>query len=106
MSIDKANPIKGVALRLATDTEVGSKGEVIYLTQGRHCQLFQKREGCGKVPHTQGFVLKDNTYVSRTEAFDIIVKNNIKLKSVSKRRDEQILSKSLVGKMLFSEDIW
>ncbi len=106
MSIDKANPIKGVALRLDTDTEVGSKGEVIYLTQGRHCQLFQKRVGCGKVLHTQGFVLRDNTFVNRIEAFDIIVKNNIKLKSVSKRRDEQILSKSTIGKMLFSEDIW
>ncbi len=95
MSIDKSNPIKGVALRLDTDTAVGSKGEVIYLTQGRHCQLFQKREGCGKVLHTQGFVLKDNTFVTRVEAFDIITKNKIK-----------ILSKSSVGKMLFSEDLW
>ncbi len=100
------NPIKGVALRLDTDTAVGNKGEVIYLTRGRHCQLFQKKEGCGKVPHTQGFVLKDNTFVNRIEAFGIIVKNNIKLKVGSKRREEQILRKTAVGKMLFSEDIW
>ncbi len=106
MSIGKSNPIKGVALRLDSDTAVGSKGEVIYLTQGRHCHLFQKRVGCGKVPHTQGFVLKDNTFVSRTKAFGIVSKHNIHFKYVSKRRTEQILKETKVGKELFSEDVW
>ncbi len=106
MSIDKSNPIKGVALRLDTDTSIGSKGEVIHLTQGRHCHLFQKRVGFCKVPHTQGVVLKDNTFVNRTKAFDIISKHNIPFKYVSKRRHEQIINEIKVGKELFSEDVW